>query len=172
MCARKDFHILLFRILQVCLFMTLVAFPPTNTGAELLNAIVVTTSYRGKNVTRARVSSSPVGRREVSRRKKTKALTRGDQKCRLWRAEGGSAWHYSNGGGGASERRSTCHDDATAANLKRRAGDGRGTGRCASAADRIISIVRTRDCKLVRRTIGPISRLAANRNNNWNVCNL
>lgn len=55
MCARNDFHILLFRILQVYLFATLIGFPLTTTEAESSNAIVAT-NYR-TNVTGPACSS-------------------------------------------------------------------------------------------------------------------
>lgn len=114
MCARNDFHILLFRILHVCLFMTLVGFPSTNIGAELLNAMVVT-NYGTQMLQDKASLGCPIYHWQVLRRKTITpnrlALTRGEQKCRLLRAESGSVWHCSNGGDGVYVLRSTCHDD-------------------------------------------------------------
>jgi len=118
MCARKDFHILLFLILHVCLFMTLVEFFSTNTVAELLNAIVLT-NYGTKMLTHTSLRSTADRCREENTITRF-VLTRGDKKCRLLRSDSDSAWHCSNGGGGASAPCSTCHDETTATTRPRR----------------------------------------------------
>jgi len=78
-------------------------------------------------------------------------LTRGVQNCRLLLAESGPAWQCSNGGGGVSARRSTCHDDAYKFRWRDR-GESETTSRWHTRGPRVGRRSNDFGCRCVRAT--------------------